>query len=170
MASYFAVATLYVKLLAEIVLCQPLQIINFCINCWLPFKYTLHYIFSFNSPSSGRLLFICEVDFRRSLKHQVWYTSINIWWVTLDSWILWTDSSFAWVWNTYMYNVRPDTSRRQRRQLPPCPLVIALVPLKCSSRNLQFPHRVPFTKEKMPWCPYPFKNEAYRPAGRNCLS
>ena len=33
-----------------------------------------------------------------------------------------------------------------------------------SSRNLQFPHRVPFTKEKMPWCPCPFKNEAYRPA------
>ena len=43
------------------------------------------------------------------------------------------------------------------------PLVIALVPLKCSSRNLQFHHRVPFTKEKMPWCPCPFKNEAYRP-------
>ena len=38
-------------------------------------------------------------------------------------------------------------------QLPPCPLVIALVPLKCSSRNLQFPHRVPFAKEKIPWCP-----------------
>ena len=33
-------------------------------------------------------------------------------------------------------------------------------PLKCSSRNLQFPHRVPFTEEKMPWCPCPFKNEA----------
>ena len=43
------------------------------------------------------------------------------------------------------------------------PLVIALVPLKCSSRNLQFPHRVPFTKEKMPWCSCPFKNEAYSP-------
>ena len=52
---------------------------------------------------------------------------------------------------------RPDTSRRQRRQLPPCPLVIAFVPLKCSSRNLQFPHRVPFTKENMPRCPCPLK-------------
>ena len=32
------------------------------------------------------------------------------------------------------------------------------------SRNLQFPHWVPFfTKEKMPWCPCPFKNEIYRP-------
>ena len=41
------------------------------------------------------------------------------------------------------------------------PLVIALVPLKCSNRNLQFPHRVPFTKEKMPWCHYPFKNEVH---------
>ena len=58
--------------------------------------------------------------------------------------------------------IRPDTSHRQRRRLPPCPLSIALVPLKCSSINLQFPHRVPFTKEKMPWCPCPFKNEAYR--------
>ena len=47
--------------------------------------------------------------------------------------------------------------------MPLCPLVIALVPLKCSSRHLQFPHRVPFAKEKMPWCPCPFKNEAYRP-------
>ena len=47
--------------------------------------------------------------------------------------------------------------------LPPCPLVIALVPLKCSSTNLQFHHRVPFTKEKMPWCPCPFKNKVYRP-------
>ena len=33
---------------------------------------------------------------------------------------------------------RPDTSlsRRQRRRLPLCPLVIALVPLKCYSRKL----------------------------------
>ena len=36
--------------------------------------------------------------------------------------------------------------------------IMALVPLKCSSRNLQFRHRVPFTGEKMPWCP--FKNGA----------
>ena len=48
---------------------------------------------------------------------------------------------------------------------PPWPPVNALVPLKSFSRNLQFPHyRVPFTKEKMPWCPCPFKNEAYRSA------
>ena len=34
---------------------------------------------------------------------------------------------------------RPDTSRRQRRQLPPCPLMlVASVPFKCSSRSLQF--------------------------------
>ena len=62
---------------------------------------------------------------------------------------------------------RPDTSRRQRRRLPPLPLAIALVPLKCSSRNLQFPHKVPFAKEKMPWCTRPFKNEAYSPALNN---
>ena len=43
------------------------------------------------------------------------------------------------------------------RQLPPCPQG-ALVPLKY--RNLQFPHRVPFTEEKMPRCPCPFKIKA----------
>ena len=32
--------------------------------------------------------------------------------------------------------------------------------MKCSGRKLQLPHRVPFTKKKMPWCPCPFKNEA----------
>ena len=42
------------------------------------------------------------------------------------------------------YIHRPDASQRQQRRLPPCPLVIALVPLKCYSRNLQFPRRVPF--------------------------
>ena len=63
----------------------------------------------------------------------------------------------------YTKKGRPDTSRRQRRRLPPCPLVIALVPLKCSSTILQFHHRVPFTKKKMPRCPCPFKNEAYSP-------
>ena len=47
-----------------------------------------------------------------------------------------------------IYSVMPDTSRRQQRQLSPCSLVVALVPLKCSSRNL-LPHMVPFTKEKM---------------------
>ena len=52
---------------------------------------------------------------------------------------------------------------RQWRRIPPCPLVVALVPFKCSCRNLQFPHRVPFTKETMLWCPCPFKNEAYGP-------
>ena len=40
---------------------------------------------------------------------------------------------------------------RQQRPLPMCPLVIALVPFKCPSRNVQFPHRVPFTKAKMTW-------------------
>ena len=31
------------------------------------------------------------------------------------------------------------------------------MPLRCSSRNLQFLHRLPFFREKMPWCPCPFK-------------
>ena len=65
--------------------------------------------------------------------------------------------------NTKARFSRPDTSQRQRRRLPPCPLVLALVPLKCSSTNLQFHFRVPFTEKKMPWCPCPSKNEAYSP-------
>ena len=52
----------------------------------------------------------------------------------------------------------PDGCRPDTCTWPPCTLVIALMPLKCSSRNLQFPqHREPFTKKKMPWCPCPFK-------------
>ena len=54
------------------------------------------------------------------------------------------------------------------------PLVIAFVPLNCSSMssmNLQFPHKVPFiTKEKMLWCPCPFKNEAYRSGVHLCCA
>ena len=59
--------------------------------------------------------------------------------------------------------IRPDTSRRQQIQLPHGPLVVASVPLKPSSRNGKFCHRVPFSKEKMPWTLALSKNEAYRP-------
>ena len=44
------------------------------------------------------------------------------------------------------------------------PLVVALVPLKCYSRYLQIPHRDSFTKEKMPWCPWPFQKRTYTQA------
>ena len=71
---------------------------------------------------------------------------------------------------TFETLARPDTSQRQRRRLPPLPLVIALVPLKCYSRNSQFPHRVPFAKEKMPWCLCPFKSEAYSPGSTQTMS
>ena len=57
------------------------------------------------------------------------------------------------------------SSEDEPRRLPPCPMVIALVPLKCyshDSRNWQFPHRVPFTKEKMPWCPCLFQKQSIR--------
>ena len=47
--------------------------------------------------------------------------------------------------------------------LPLCPLVISLVPLKCSSANLQFHHKVPFNKKKMPWCPCPFQKQSIQP-------
>ena len=59
---------------------------------------------------------------------------------------------------TSVHTHRPYTSRRQRRRLPPCPLVSALVPLKWYSRHLQFPHRVPFPKKNVPWCPCHFNN------------
>ena len=39
------------------------------------------------------------------------------------------------------------------------PWSLPLVPLKCS-RNLQFPHRVPFNMDKMPWCPCPFEKRS----------
>ena len=68
----------------------------------------------------------------------------------------------------FAYDVcRPDTSQRQQRRLPPYPLDIALVPLKCSCRNLSFPQRVPFIEEKIPWWPCPFKIKAYR---KVCIS
>ena len=54
-------------------------------------------------------------------------------------------------------------SWRQRRRSPPCPLVIALVPLNRSGRNLQCPHRVPFTKEKTLGALALSKNKAYMP-------
>ena len=37
---------------------------------------------------------------------------------------------------------RPDTSQRQQRQIAAIPPCQAFVPLKCSSTNVQFPHRV----------------------------
>ena len=53
-----------------------------------------------------------------------------------------------------------DTSRRQQRRLPPWPLVIALLPLKCSSRNLQFPHRLHLIKEKIALVHLPFQKRS----------
>ena len=39
--------------------------------------------------------------------------------------------------------------------------MIASIPPAHSLRDLvSYSRRVPFTKEKMPWCPCPFKNEA----------
>ena len=64
-------------------------------------------------------------------------------------------------WSASVCLFRSDTSQKQRRPLPSCPMAIALVPLTCPSKNLQFPQRVSFTKEKMPWCPSTFKHEAH---------
>ena len=76
-------------------------------------------------------------------------------------------------------HVQPYTSQRQRRQLPPWPLVFALVPLNIERNapvkiNCFLIYRVPSTinrvKEKMTWCPCYFKNEAYSPARLRLLS
>ena len=61
---------------------------------------------------------------------------------------------------SFTFCCRAYTPRRQLRRLPPCSLVIAFLPFKCSSSNLQFPHLVLFTEEKIHWCPCPFRNEA----------
>ena len=54
-----------------------------------------------------------------------------------------------------------DNSRSQLKRLPACPPIHCLGALeKCSSRNLQFPQRVPFTKKTMPWCHCPFKKRS----------
>ena len=50
------------------------------------------------------------------------------------------------------------------------PLVMALVPLKCSSRNLQFSHRVPFTKEKNASVPFAFLKTSKQAWTRHMLT
>ena len=45
-------------------------------------------------------------------------------------------------------------------RLPPCPLFIVLVPLKCPSRNLQFPYRVPFSQGENALVPLPFQKRS----------
>ena len=57
--------------------------------------------------------------------------------------------------------IRPDISRRQ---LLPCPLVIAMVPLKCTSRNLQFPQGCSYRGEN-PLVPFPFQKMNHRGLG-----
>ena len=73
--------------------------------------------------------------------------------------ILWVYGSHFWGWCSGV----PDTSRRQRRQLPPCPLVIALVPLKCTVEIYNFLIGCPLPTRKSLGAPCSFKNEAYRP-------
>ena len=58
---------------------------------------------------------------------------------------------------------RPNTSQRQRKRLPPCHKVIALVPLKCPVEIYNFPIGCPLPRRNPPWCPCPFKNVAHRP-------
>ena len=64
-----------------------------------------------------------------------------------------------------MYKISPATHKyidyisETTRRLSQCLLVIALVPLKCSSRKLQRPHRVFFSQGEKALMPL-FKNEA----------
>ena len=46
--------------------------------------------------------------------------------------------------------------------MPLCPLVIALE-MTVEFYDFLKACKVSFTKEKLPWCPCAFKNEAYRP-------
>ena len=55
---------------------------------------------------------------------------------------------FCWHPVSQSPTYRSDISQRRLWQLPPCPLVIALVPLKCSKRNVQYPHRGNYSEEK----------------------
>ena len=60
----------------------------------------------------------------------------------------------------------------QRRRLPPCPLAIALVPLKCLKVEIyNFPIGCPFLKEKMPWCLCPLNKmiQAYMVVPRRLM-
>ena len=61
---------------------------------------------------------------------------------------------------------RPDISWRHWRRLPPCPLVIALVPLKCSSKIYNFLIGCPFPR-RICLGALALKNEAYRPGHHN---
>ena len=45
---------------------------------------------------------------------------------------------------------------------PTPPWSYCLGALEMQHKNVQFPHKVPFTNEKMPWCPYPFKTKHTR--------
>ena len=56
----------------------------------------------------------------------------------------------------------PDTSRRQRMRLPPCPRSLPWCPWNAPV-EIYRPHRVLHTKVNMTWCPCPFKNKAYLP-------
>ena len=49
--------------------------------------------------------------------------------------------------------------------MPPYPLVVALVLLKCHSNKYTCPHRVPFTKEEMPLVPLPVKKRSMHHPG-----
>lgn len=89
---------------------------------------------------------------------------IHIW----RSWWCWEKIKllfppYGWMFDFLCPALRQETKKSFRwdsycRRLPPCPMVIVLVPLNCSSWNSQFPHhRVPFNQEEN-WCPCSFQN------------
>ena len=68
-------------------------------------------------------------------------------------------------WELWHFGPSSDTSLRQWWRLPSCPLVIALVPLKCSSRNLLFSWGALYEEENASGAiNCPFKMEANRHA------
>ena len=68
---------------------------------------------------------------------------------------------FTWLYNKPPIELAklsmPETSRGQRKRLPPCPLVVALVPLNAPVEISNF-LRVSYEGD-MPWCPCPFNSK-----------
>ena len=61
------------------------------------------------------------------------------------------------------YKGRPDTSRRQRRQLPPCPLVICLVALEMLQYKLAISSQDALYQEENALVPLPFQKRSIQP-------
>ena len=109
----------------------------------LVFKYTQEQTFALSLLSQLKpALYSPVIDLYTCLKttqstlHQLLWCPLLLLWCPLQSFNK-TISIEVHLTRGKFAAHRPDTSRRRRRRLPPCPLAIAFIPLKCSSRKLQ---------------------------------